>query len=959
MALILGSLSPIAAPCQTEITPRSFRFDVAPGPLTDVLRALSRQAGVEIVTTQPASVRVAQPIRGRMTIEAAIARALAGLPLVARAAGGGYVVVPGNPVPAAAPAPEPALIVVTGYREAVRQSIALKRRAAGVREATRAQDIADFPDRNVADALQRLPGVAVSRDNGEGRQVSLRGLGPLFTRTTLNGVDALATTASGFDNRGSVSRERRFDYSVFEASLLSQVVVEKSWAADADAGGIGGTVALQTVRPFDRPGNETLVSLRARAGGNGMATTPQGTVELSRRNAQWGVLFAASFSSNHVAEFGYRNWDWAPITFGAANLGPDILPEQRARLTGAAGRPVYGPRAATYSSWINRLDRLNLVAAVQHQGDDGTELSVDWVHAAFADHRDERSLAAAGDNGLTGDVTGTQRLLAATIVGDTLAAARYSGVDLRTEAKRTEDRTRFDQATLSLRTPIDAATVVQLTLGYNRSAFHGPVFDKVFLQTRNQDFATISTGGAPRNVYGFDPADPAVWSLMRADAREDAIDNSNAQARLTVDRTLASGVTLRAGASWRRFANSGYQRRARVDYPGGGPAVTAWFGGPTIAPYVVADVDATYAATGQRRDLTEADNVPGTDYRLREESAAGFALLDWDGRLGAVPLRLRAGLRYEVIATRSTGAATSDLLAAPVTRGTDSRAWLRSLELRLSLRPHLLLRATASENVNRPDLADLRAAAVVSVSPFGGTITTGNPDLKPFRAQSFDLVLERYGAGGGVIALGLFYKHMNSFITSAATVQPYVATGYPLAFLFPGQSSNTLFNVVRPFNGGGAAIAGAELAVQQELRFLPAPLDRLGVQLNGTYADGRSDVVYAGVPVRLTLIDLSRWQGNATLYYTGRDWDARVALAYRDRYRTAIGNSGNVGEWIAPAATLDAAAHVVLGRGAKLMLEAQNLTNAPVLQYTDRDARRLLAITHSGRVLSAGIRYAF
>ncbi|WP_066725147.1 TonB-dependent receptor, partial [Sphingomonas pituitosa] len=839
-----------------------------------------------------------------MTIDAAITRAITGLPLAARAAGGGYVVVqrPAPPDIGAVlpPSPEPPLIVVTGYREAVRQSVAIKRLAPGVREATRAQDIADFPDRNVADALQRLPGVAISRDNGEGRQVSLRGLGPLFTRTTLDGIDALATTASGFDNRGSVSRERRFDYSVFEASLVSQVVVEKSWSADADAGGIGGTVALQTVRPFDRPGNETLVSLRARSGGNGMATTPQGTVELSRRNAHWGALVAAAFSRNHVAEYGYRNWDWAPITFGAANLGSDIAPEQRGRLTGARGRPVYGPRASTYSSWVNRLDRLNLVAALQHAGDDGSELAVDWVHAALADHRDERSLAAAGDNGLTGNVTGTQRLLAATIVGDTLAAARYSGVDLRTEAKRTEDRTRFDQATLSLRKPIDAVTIAQLTLGYNRSAFRGPVFDKVFLQTRNRDFATISTGGAPRNVYGFDPAGPSVWSLMRADAREDAIDNSNAQARLTMDRTLAPGLMLRAGGGWHRFANSGYQRRTRVDYSDGRPAVTTLFSGPTLAPYVIADVDATYAATGQRRDLNVGDNVPGTDYRLREESTAVFALLDWDGRLGALPLRLRGGLRYEAITTRSTGTATSDMLAAPVTHVTDSRAWLPSLEVRLNLKQDLVLRAAASENVNRPDVADLRAAAVVSVSPFGGTITAGNPDLKPFRAQSLDLALERYGAGGGVIAAGLFYKRMNSFITSATTVQPYVATGYPLTFLFPGQSVTTLFNVVRPFNGGGAAIRGAELTLQQELRFLPLPLDRLGVQLNGTYVDGRSDVVYAGVPVRLTLIDLSRWQGNATLYYTGRGWDARIALAYRDRYRTAIGNSGNIGEWIAP-----------------------------------------------------------
>lgn len=958
MALILGSVWPLAAPCQT----RSARFDVPAGPLPEVLRALSRAAGIQILTSETRPLRVRRAIRGRMAVDAAIARAIAGLPLRLQAVEGGYIVVPGPAAPAARaapPPPEPPLIVVTAYREAVRQSVALKRRAVGVREATRAEDIADFPDRNVADALQRLPGVAVSRDNGEGRQVSLRGLGPLFTRTTLNGIDALATTASGFDNRGSISRERRFDYSVFEAALLSQTIVEKSWSAEADAGGIGGTVALQTVRPFDRPGNETLVSLRGRRSGNAMGVTPQATVELSRRGDHWGVLLAGSYSRNHVAEYGYRNWDWAPIRFGEANLAPELPADLRARLRGTAGPPVYGPRAATYSSWINRLDRLNLVGALQHERDDGTMIALDWVHAALADHRDEVSLAAAGDNGLTGNVTGTQRLLSATLVGDTLAAARYAGVDLRTEAKRTVDRTRFDQATLSLRRPLGDAMAVQLVAGYNHSAFRGPVFDKVFLQAKNRDFATISTGDDPHNAYGFDPADPAAWQLMRADPREDAIDNANAQARLTVERRLAAGLVLRAGGAWHRFTNSGYQRRARVDYPDAPAAVTRLFAGPTAIPYVVADVDATFAATGQRRDLDARDDVPGTDYRLREQSWALFLLLDGEGRIGVMPLRVRAGLRYQTLDTRSTGAASSGALDAPVSQRSENGAWLPSLEVRMDLRRDLLLRLAASSNVNRPDLSDLRAAAVVSVSPFGGTITTGNPDLKPFRATSLDLALEHYAGDGGMIAIGLFYKHMHSFITSATTVERYADTGYPLAFLFPGQSAETPFNVVRPFNGGGASILGAEMTVQRELRFLPAPLDRLGVQLNGAYADGRSDLLYSGAPVRLALIDLSRWQGNATLYYTGRGWDARVSLAYRDRYRTAIGTGGNIGEWIAPATTLDAAAHVAVARNTKLVLEAQNLTNAPVIQYTDRDARRLLAFTRSGRVLSAGVRYAF
>ena len=136
-------------------------------------------------------------------------------------------------------------VVVSGYRESLAQAQTLKRDSVIAEDVIVAEDIAAFPDLNLAESLQRIPGVTIDRDSGEGRQITLRGLGPDFTRTQLNGMEVLGNTASGMDNRGGVSRTRSFDYSLFASELFDRVTVQKSYEVEQDEGGIGGTVALE------------------------------------------------------------------------------------------------------------------------------------------------------------------------------------------------------------------------------------------------------------------------------------------------------------------------------------------------------------------------------------------------------------------------------------------------------------------------------------------------------------------------------------------------------------------------------------------------------------------------------------------------------------------------------------------------------------------------------------------
>ena len=180
-----------------------------------------------------------------------------------------------NPPPA-----DDAEIVVTGFRASLTAALGVKRQDTGIVDAIVAEDIADFPDQNLAESLQRIPGVSIDRDAGEGRTITVRGLGPDFTRIRLNQLEALATTG-GTDSSGGANRSRGFDFNVFASELFSRLTVRKSASAEVDEGSLGATVDLQTGRPFDYHG--FVISASGQMGYNDLAHQwdPRGALLIS------------------------------------------------------------------------------------------------------------------------------------------------------------------------------------------------------------------------------------------------------------------------------------------------------------------------------------------------------------------------------------------------------------------------------------------------------------------------------------------------------------------------------------------------------------------------------------------------------------------------------------------------------------------------------------------------------
>lgn len=351
---------------------------------------------------------------------------------------------PANPSEVQAPAaPAPAEggeVVVTGFRGSLRSALNEKRRSNVQVDAINAEDIADFPDANLAESLQRLPGVSIDRDNGEGRSITVRGLGGDFNRTRINGLEALSTAGSN-DAGSSPNRSRSFDYNTFASELFSSLKVQKTTSAETDEGSLGATIDLQSGRPFDFKKSAFALSTEGSYQKNSGEWSPRiaGLASTRFMDGRMGILVSAAYSRANTeidqyarqpgqADYLYRNTEWqgnenpprggfsAPVgtTFGSVITNPeaiDILtgsdPQAYANLYpgspfNTAGRfddsIVRIPALAALQQQNVKYRRLGLTAGYQWQISDRTRLSLDGLYSRFRNVSTNQQVSSVGLN---------------------------------------------------------------------------------------------------------------------------------------------------------------------------------------------------------------------------------------------------------------------------------------------------------------------------------------------------------------------------------------------------------------------------------------------------------------------------------------------------------------------------------------------------------------------------------
>ena len=376
-------------------------------------------------------------------------------------------------------------IVVTGFRASLTAGLDAKRRDANVIDVIVAEDIADFPDLNLAESIQRVPGVAIDRDAGEGRSITVRGLGADFTRTRINGMEAQAT-AGGSDSSGGANRGRGFDFNVFASELFSRITVRKTAAAETEEGSLGATVDLQATRPFDYSGFTMAASFQGGYNDLSESWSPRAAFLISDtfgENDQFGALFSVAYIERDSLEEDFRSGRWAPAAApGATNSGGFCSPvgtaPQNPGNSGTTGssavncatgvaRPantaannaayatanqanVFIPRLPRYGRLSHTQERLGVTGAFQWRPADSTTISLDVLYSKLDATRQEDFLESLSfsRNAAAGGQTQIH-VREAAVENGMLVYGVFDNVDVRSESRFDVLSTEFLQWSLS------------------------------------------------------------------------------------------------------------------------------------------------------------------------------------------------------------------------------------------------------------------------------------------------------------------------------------------------------------------------------------------------------------------------------------------------------------------------------------------------------------------------------
>jgi len=799
--------------------------------------------------------------------------------------------------------------------ESQTRAVDLKRSSDAIEDAVSSDAMGVYPDKNVAESLQRLPGVSVTRDQGEGRFVVIRGLDANLNSVSVDGI-AIGTPEDS-------SRAAPLD--VIPSDSTERLRVVKSPTPDMPGDAIGGAILVESASAFDRDGR----SLRGKI----EASHQQLSGETSPKAAfNYSEVFADTFGVALGVNYQKRSFesDNTEVEYGAFEGGADddLFANSLQRRKYEIERKRIG--ANLNLDWHPDEDNRYYLRTLYSQFDDA-----ETRQRTIFDFGDEGITALGGNQYRVDDLAADsiqKRMRYRTKKENTFAASvggenRLSGavVDYKVGYTRTEERVndemeaRFEYAGDDL-----SATVDQ--------------------NSRVPRIALSDAGWMDNGSYDFDRM---VLSPKRVDDKE-----HSAQVNLRFDGDNASykfGVLGR----WRDRDVDTNERELRV-----GPdiALSDWTTGTpehrggTLGQGMSSDAMRRYWAQFGGQYSARPQDAGGNaltsleeDYTAREDIFASYAMGTWD--IGA--LRIIGGVRVENTQFSATGNSVdvaSNGRTYTVTPLTVSRSYtnvLPGLHLRYDAGDAWVLRAAANKTVSRPSFGDI--APRIGLSRGDEEVRIGNPQLDPYESKNIDLSIEKYIGTTGILSLGLFHKAIDGYIVNTvSTTDP----AYPD------------FKVTRAINGNKATVKGAEFNWQQQLAFLPAGWDGLLVGASGTWLDTDFDPGLAGRERDdFMLPRASKHVYTAHIGYEKAGFSTRVAAVYRSEYLDTLGDSAAYDIYVAPNTQLDVSLDYKITANVSVYLEAQNLLDKPLELYQGTRSRTL-QMEEYGRTYALGLKVA-
>lgn len=795
-----------------------------------------------------------------------------------------------------------------------------------------ADQIGRFPDPNIGDAVKRIPGITIQGDQGEARNIIVRGLQPQLNSVMINGNRV--PSAEG-DNRN-------IQLDLIPSDMIQTIEVNKSVTPDMDADAIGGSVNLVT---RSAPSGSR-VSGTVASGYNFLSEKPiwTGGLVLSNRffkdrlgavlsgsynNHRFGsdnieAVWAEGDNGSYVEEFEIRAYEVQRVR-RSVSLGLDyeFNPAHKITLNGMYNhRDDWENRYRTVWAGIEEPDEngVSFVETIERQTKGG--LNNDRIDNRRLENQQVRALSFGGDH-LLGNIK-----------------LNWSGAWAKASERRPNER--YAQYTAEPEIEVDGEDEPQGMLFLQDLS--NP--ERPFFSAASGDGTSLA-GNDPsiRNLSLFDLDE--ITEEFQDTYETDFNSRIDVQIPVTTKGVIKAGTRLRTKEKVRdnrffeySFLNDEYETLDQVpgvdktdpDFLVG----SQYAAGTYASPNWLGALDLTNAARFEEED--KPDEYLAQNYRANEDIVAGYAMITYDLN---DEFTLLAGARVEQTSLEYTGnrVENEEELIAEVTASQDYTNFLPGVHLKYSLSENLIARFAWSNTLARPNYFDL--VPYEDIRPEDSELFLGNPELDPTTSSNIDLSLENYFNSVGYMSVGYFNKSINDFI--------YTSVGRETRQV---EGANVDFDVFQPVNGGDATINGFEVAFQRQLDFLPGALKGLGIYLNYTnISSTATGVANEDGDLRQDL-DLPGSAGhlfNASLSFETAKLVFRASVNYSSDYMDEVGGDSFSDRYYDAQTFLDLNGSYAFTPNWRLFFEAINVTNQPLRYYQGVRSQTMQAEFYNAR----------
>jgi iron complex outermembrane recepter protein len=882
-------------------------------------------------------------------------------------------------------------IVVTSYRKSIETAISLKRESPVIAEAFSSEDIGKLPDVSIAETLGRLPGLAMQRIDGRSQSLTIRGLGPDFSTTMLNGREQV----SSGDNRG-------VEYDQYPSELIDTGVVYKTPFAGLIGQGLAGTVDLHTIRPLSKKDRILAVSGRMEFNEHG-SLNPDSPGKGYRATAVYVDQFAD---------------DTLGLALGAAYQSS---PSQVERFR-AWGYPTEGGRVVLggmkpFAKSVN-LKRLGLFGTLEWKASENVTTSLDVFFADYKERQPQRGIEFPLNPGWGAGTTITSASPASglaqtvTFTGvQPVVRNDYDSKDTKTFAMGWNTKFENDSLILSLDTSYSRSkrdlSQIESYSGLSYAANASAPSDTVSYTHNNSGFPFSFTNtinyADPNLIQLTDPRGWGAGGIVQAGFLNDTktldkLWSVRGEATYKVNSSLFKNLV--AGVN---FADRSKSRNIDQFFLSlaGGPSVFSGSGAILRKPIPTSALLTPTASLGflgfgkqviydpralianGTYVLTQVENsslpYPG-DWTVKEKVTTAYARAELDGELGSVKMTGNIGVQVVFTNQSSSGFVVqggsngigSTRLA--VNLGDKYTNVLPSASFNFELANDLKLRFGAARTLARPRMDQLNASQSPSVDltrlasrdplTSGFSANGGNPTLRPYVADGIDLSVEKYFGRGGYVSVAGFHKWLKDYVNPNSF---YIADfGYLLPTLSAANRAlvgTTQGRVSAPKNTGNGYMRGFEFSAAVPFGEFSPSLDGFGIQASASYTD--SKLTDPSITGSITVPGLSKWVYNATAYYEKSGFETRISYRHRSTYLAEfIGISASRDfRQTYPESIVDAQIGYRFKSGMldglNITAQGLNLTNEPFVNYGDGDVTHVIDYERYGRTFLVGFSYKF